>query len=189
MNGGPSTARYTTTYFRQKFTVTNALAYTNLAVRLLRDDGAVAYLNGSEIFRHNMPSGAITRATFASTAVGDADETTFFDITASPGALVEGTNILAVEIHQANATRSDIRFDLEMIARRFAAPVLLVGQPAAANQFRLSFNAPTGVRFVIDASPDLRTWASVHTNAAAAGHFEWLDNRNPSRRFYRARQQ
>ena len=189
VNGGPTSDRFVTTYFRQKFNVTNALAYTNLSVRLLRDDGAVGYLNGTELFRHNMPSGTITRATAAASVVGDADETTFFDITASPGALVEGTNILAVEIHQANATSSDISFDLEMTGRRFAAPVLLRGEPLPGDQLRLSFAAPTGVRFVVDASADLRTWTAVHTNVAAAGRFEWLDNRTLSRRFYRARQQ
>ena len=189
VNGGPSSSRYITTYFRQRFVITNAAAYTNLAVRLLRDDGAVGYLNGTQIFRHNMPSGTITRATLASTAVASDNEDAFFDIDASPAALLEGTNVIAVEIHQVNNTSSDISFDLELIARRYAAPVILRGQPFAASQFSLFFDAPTGIRFVIDASPDLASWTPVHTNTTANNRFEWLDTRSPSRRFYRARQQ
>src|SRR4026207_632177 len=47
-----------TAYFRHSF-----LASTNLPVikiRLLRDDGAVVYINGQEILRDNMPDGDIT---------------------------------------------------------------------------------------------------------------------------------
>src|SRR6185436_14802689 len=125
----------------------------------------------------------------AAAVVGDADETTFFDLTASPAALLEGTNIFAVEVHQANATSSDISFDLEVTGRRFAAPVLLRGQPVAANQLLFWFDAPSGVRFVIDTSADLRLWTPVHTNTAVSGRFQWLDNRTLAQRFYRARQQ
>jgi hypothetical protein len=76
-----------------------------------------------------------------------------------------------------------------MTGRRFAAPVRLRGAPAGANQFLLSFDGLTGVRFVIDASADLRSWTPVHTNSVVNGHFEWVDNQSLSRRFYRARQQ
>ena len=43
-------------------------------LRLLRDDGAVVYLNGAEVFRSNMPAGTIAYRTLASTAIGGADE-------------------------------------------------------------------------------------------------------------------
>src|SRR5262245_26836936 len=41
VNSGPAGAHYITTYFRHAFVVTNASPYTNLILRLLRDDGAV----------------------------------------------------------------------------------------------------------------------------------------------------
>jgi hypothetical protein len=48
------------------------LSVTNLAFRVLRDDGVVAYLNGTEIFRMNMvTTGAIFFATMACTATGE----------------------------------------------------------------------------------------------------------------------
>jgi hypothetical protein len=46
--------KHITTYFRRNFQVTNAPSVTNLIVRLLRDDGAIVYLNGLEVLRSGM---------------------------------------------------------------------------------------------------------------------------------------
>jgi len=52
--------KFTTTYFRRSVTVSNVAAYTNIAMRVQRDDGIIVYLNGAEVFRQNMPLGAVT---------------------------------------------------------------------------------------------------------------------------------
>ena len=71
--------RIITTYFRRAFGVTDAGVFTNLDVRLIRDDGAVVYLNGIELFRSNMPTnGPIDFNTLASSAVAGADESSFY---------------------------------------------------------------------------------------------------------------
>jgi hypothetical protein len=44
-----------TTYFRSRFIATNTSLITGLTIGLIRDDGAVVYLNGTEVFRSNMP--------------------------------------------------------------------------------------------------------------------------------------
>jgi len=44
-------------YFRQTFTVPSPTIVTQLTVHLVRDDGAVVYLNGAELFLVNMPAG------------------------------------------------------------------------------------------------------------------------------------
>src|SRR5204862_4183903 len=99
------------------FTVADPSAFTNLGVRLLRDDGGVVFLNGTEIFRSNMPTGAVNHLTPAASVVGGIDESNnFYAASVSPTWLVTGTNVVAVEIHQANATSSDISFDLELTA-------------------------------------------------------------------------
>ena len=110
--------RYITTYFRQAFEVADASDYVGLTLRLLRDDGAVIYLNGQEVLRDNMPSGAIGYQTLADTAIGGADESTFWEFAVDPGLLIEGTNVLAVEVHQSSPTSSDVSFDLELEASR-----------------------------------------------------------------------
>ena len=81
MSFGPDSAnKYITTYFRRSFPVNNAATVTQLSVRLLRDDGAIVYLNDVEVFRSNMPEGEITFGTFASEVVSGADETSTFSI-------------------------------------------------------------------------------------------------------------
>jgi len=107
----------TTYYFRTHFNL-NADPYdTNvnitLEVNTLIDDGAVIYLNGAEAERIGMPDGEITHSTYASRVVTDATNETF---SISPNLLVEGDNVLAVEVHQGAATSSDIVFGLTLDA-------------------------------------------------------------------------
>jgi hypothetical protein len=103
-----------TYYFRRPFTVPSDTVITNLTFRLVRDDGAVVWLNGREMYRSNMPSTAITFSTLASSAVGNADESTFFVTSLPVTNVVSGTNLLAVEIHQSDTTSSDVSFNLEL---------------------------------------------------------------------------
>ena len=125
---GPNAAsKYITYYFRQSFLELDPTAYTNLHVRLMRDDGGVVYLNGVEIFRSNLPAGKITSSTLALSSVGGAAETTFFETNAPASLLLNGTNILAVEIHQNQIASSDISFDLELKGTRQLGPRILAG--------------------------------------------------------------
>jgi len=116
--------KYITTYYRRLFVVSNTWGFINLTARLQRDDGAVGYLNGIEVFRSNMPIGPISYTTVASTAVGNADETRFYLLPIDPLSLRKGTNLLAVEIHQNAANSSDIAFDLALQGERLQPPRL-----------------------------------------------------------------
>jgi len=105
-----------TSYYRHRFQVTNLAAITNLAFRVLRDDGCIAYLNGTEIFRMNMPAGAVTFNTVASTPVGGSDEFKYYPTNISTALLQAGANVLAVELHQTGGSSftSDAGFDLSL---------------------------------------------------------------------------
>jgi len=141
INGGPSTNRFVTTYFRRAFPVADRAAYTNLTLRVLRDDGAIVYLNGLEVFRSHMPTGAVTSATNASSVVSGTDETTtFYATNLSPSLLLNGTNLLAVEIHQANATSTDLSFDLEFVGIGNMAPVVNISGPVNNATFAVPAN-------------------------------------------------
>jgi hypothetical protein len=105
-----------TYYFRHLFTVPNPSAISNVVLRLLRDDGAVIYLNGIEIRRDNMPAGNISYTTLASLQVGDTEERSYLAGQIPPRLLVSGLNLLAVEVHQASAVSGDLGFSLELIA-------------------------------------------------------------------------
>jgi hypothetical protein len=103
------------TYFRHSFEVTNLASYSNLTLRVLRDDGAVVYLSGIEVFRSNMPTGEVNYATTALFSVFAPEENFVFVSThLTAAALREGVNVLAVEIHQNSPVSQDISFDLEL---------------------------------------------------------------------------
>jgi hypothetical protein len=110
--GADANNKYPTYYYRHTFDVPDASAITNLRASLLRDDGAAVYLNGTEVFRVNMPTGAVYFTNFASGTVSGTDETAYFPYNISAGLLVSGANLVAVEIHQVSATSTDISFDL-----------------------------------------------------------------------------
>ncbi|MGC8830791.1 MAG: immunoglobulin domain-containing protein, partial [Verrucomicrobiia bacterium] len=109
-----ATARVRTYYFRTWFDFPgNDPTNSAIAIRTVIDDGAVFYLNGKEIYRLGMPSGTITYSTLASRTVGDAAYEGPFTIYL-PG-LVAGSNLVAVEVHQASATSSDVTMGLQII--------------------------------------------------------------------------
>ncbi|MBN2505357.1 MAG: lamin tail domain-containing protein [Verrucomicrobia bacterium] len=142
--------KFITTYFRRSVTVENPAAYSGLEWHLLRDDGAVVYLNGQEVFRDsNMPTGTVTYQTQAITGLGTPEEGIVVTNTSSTSLLLAGTNVVAVEIHQATLTSSDLSFDLEVIGLQPNAPptVSLSCPPADA-----TLTAPATVPFVAAAT-------------------------------------
>jgi hypothetical protein len=138
--GPDANNKYITTYFRKEFVVDNRQEILGLTLGVRRDDGAVVYLNNKEIFRSNMPGGTISSTTLASTAVGGSDETTFFETEVTSSLLLHGTNIMAVEIHQANKTSSDIVFDLRLTAITGGAlPAPTLAWESSGNSLKLSW--------------------------------------------------
>ena len=148
---------YITTYFRKTFNVPDKSIYSGLNLSLLRDDGAVVYLNGAEIWRTNMPVGSVTYSTPASAAISGTGETTFVNpASALANTLVNGTNVLAVEIHQSAVTSTDISFDLS-----------LSGVPVAPTCYALTLNH-TGNGSNPTASPANSTGCSAGQYLAGA---------------------
>jgi hypothetical protein len=115
--GPNASSKYITTYFRRAVVVPAGFVYTNLTFRLVRDDGAVVWLNGRELYRSNLPASPtpITFTTPASGAVGNADEQTFFVTVVGVPALSAGTNVFAVEVHQNAGNSSDLGFNIEVV--------------------------------------------------------------------------
>ena len=165
--GGNISAKYITTYFRRALVVTNYAAFTALNVRVLRDDGAVVHLNGSEVFRSNMPGGGINYLTLASgNALVDDETITYYSTPVAAGYLVPGTNVIAVEIHQVSATSSDISFDFGMTGvQSYTAPYFTT-QPQS-----MSLPAGTNATFgaaVGGSAPLAYQWRFNGTNLAGA---------------------
>jgi hypothetical protein len=126
--------RYTA-YFRHSFTTTAPA--TNLVLDLLTDDGSKIYLDGEEILALNccefaLPGEIATFAEFAS-AVGN--ETTYTQVPLPDLTLAAGQHLLAVSVHQANATSSDIGFSLRF-ASDFVPPEPPVEIMPTGGQFK-----------------------------------------------------
>ena len=156
--GPDSNNKFITTYFRHEFNVTDPSVWTGARLRVLRDDGAIVYLNGVEVFRTNMPAGAVSYVTPASSAVGGADESAFYDTSIDPADLAVGANVLALEIHQSSGTSSDISFDLEFTASD--VPIVTRGP-------YLQTGTPTSVivNWKTDTAADGRVWYGADPNA------------------------
>lgn len=142
------TDRYLTTYFRSTFVIGNPAQYQSLELHLVRDDGAVVYVNGSEVWRNNMPDTAIGYQTAALTALGTSEEILVLTNALSTAFLVPGTNLVAVEVHQVLPSSSDLSFDLELAGQLASPPVISLARPSAG----ASFVAPATVPCVADAT-------------------------------------
>ena len=141
----PSNSIYPAYYFHQAFLVTNAAAHSNLQVKLLRDDGAIVYLNGQELFRDNMPAGPVDYLTYAS--AGANPENVFEGHWINPALLLEGTNHLAVEIHNQGPHSDDISFDLRLLANLAVPPPRLTLTQSGTNLTVAWARAYPGYRF------------------------------------------
>ena len=118
----------TTSYFRIEFDVHDISFFNGFTLALLRDDGAVVYLNGTEVLRSNMPAGAISSSTLASSH-SDA----LVEEALAASALAADTNVLAVEVH--NRTTFDLLFDLELRGSVCGSCVAEVTLPAVAGTY------------------------------------------------------
>jgi len=152
-----------TTYFRSAFVVPPDTFVTNLTFRLVRDDGAVVYLNGREMYRENMPAGPVLFQTPAQNAVNNGDEQTFFATTLFSTNVLAGTNVVAVEVHQAAPDGADLGFDLQLDGGGYFIGVTapLLGVARAGGQVQITWPA-SATGFQLQSTPALGVpWSNV----------------------------
>ncbi|MGN0877453.1 MAG: CotH kinase family protein [Kiritimatiellia bacterium] len=110
VGGGSSGTQVTTYYFRKAITLPEgAEKLTTLKAALDCDDGYVAYVNGVEVGRDQVGS-TVYEAFSTATDMGEKSATFTFPA----GTLKSGVNVIAVEVHQCNATSSDAWWDLAL---------------------------------------------------------------------------
>ncbi|MBK7822198.1 MAG: PKD domain-containing protein [Tessaracoccus sp.] len=95
-----ATDRPRAAYARTTFEVLDSAAVTALSLSVLADDGAVVYVNGVEVGRDNLGSGAVTYLTFADSARRvTAAQASPLVVSVPVSLLVDGINVIAVESH------------------------------------------------------------------------------------------
>jgi len=182
--------KYRTSYYRRDFAVSNAGELAWAQLRLLRDDGAIVYINGTEVYRNNMPTGSVTFSTYSSGS-GSNDELTFFEQVFSPALLFDGVNVAAVEVHQHKPDTSDSRFDFALVTATEVplpevtrGPYLQVGTPTNMTvRWRTNIPADGRVRYG-NLPGNLTSTAYGATNTAE--HIVTLTNLLPYTRYYYA---
>ncbi|MEK0449456.1 MAG: hypothetical protein RL088_1724 [Verrucomicrobiota bacterium] len=157
--GGNASNRNITTYFRKTFTITNKASIQSAKALVLRDDGAVIYLNGTELGRSNMPPTSFGNTTLASSNVTGADESTlYYEFTIPVASLIEGTNTLAVEVHKSSATEDDLSFDgrVDIVRSSAASGIVLNSSGTVRTRARtaaLEWSGVNSAYFTVGSQP------------------------------------
>ena len=129
----PADPKPITIYFRRILYLPDASQVQTLAIDLVRDDGAAVYINGAEVARDNLASGADFDTPAANTVNNEDESAVRSFLKIDPTVLQDGDNTIAVEVHQASETSSDLSFDLQvrasMIASVGMATVVVTGTP------------------------------------------------------------
>lgn len=113
-----------TTYcFRKTFSVVDPAFVRWLTLRIDYEDGFVAYLNGQEISRRGFPTNVAVPLNAVSTLhlSGPTEE---IDISSATPLLRVGTNVLAIEIHNAFDTDENVRLVAELVPNFSRYPFL-----------------------------------------------------------------
>jgi hypothetical protein len=142
---GPANGRYLAHYLRRSFFIADPSAVENLQIHLLRDDGAIVYINGISVWTNNMATTAMDINNpavigYANLANGSDDGVTYqvFNIigTAAISSILQpGDNYIAVEVHQQNNTSSDFSFDLMLWSMAPSLPTVAITSPTNGQAF------------------------------------------------------
>ncbi len=159
---------YLSVFIRKTFQVTNAANFTAVTLGLVVDDGAVVWLNGQEIMRFQCCAlgGNAGLPTFDSVATTTLDTVPNTNQTANVpgGPLLEGANVLAIQLFNPNLTSSDLVLDVILKGTEVDTnpPAIFSQTPAPGlvgtlNQISVRFTEPVvGVNagdLVINGSP------------------------------------
>ncbi len=125
---------YASIFLRTTFVIDDPASLGALRLEALVDDGFVAWINGTEVLRVNMPGipgSAVTVTTLANNA---AEPVTFaeYPLPSPATYLRSGTNVLAVQVFQSSLSSSDLGFDaaLHAVIRETIPPTVTATTPA-----------------------------------------------------------
>jgi hypothetical protein len=107
---------YTCIYLRQPFVVANLNEVLDLRLGAFVDDGFVAWINGIEVLRVNMPAGEPANGTLSTGAPSEPPPFFVYDLGAPAAYLRPGTNILAIQVFNTSRASTDLGFDAALSA-------------------------------------------------------------------------
>ncbi len=118
-----ATPRQTTVYFRSSFVFSGPTNGVSFVLSHILDDGCVLFLNGVEVFRYNFDASVtVLYATRPALVSGTAPIISGIPITLPN--LIQGTNYLAIEVHNQSSTSSDLAMAIGLDSQRFVTNFL-----------------------------------------------------------------
>lgn len=135
---------YSTLYLRTRFQIGDATEYSRILLRAACDDGFIAWLNGREVVRYNAAAGNRpfddhTAPDRATASVSEPVLRTDYPLNLA-NLLVNGENVLCIQVLNATLFSSDLFFDAELTAaaNETVAPLVLNRLPAPGEATNLS---------------------------------------------------
>jgi hypothetical protein len=130
-------------FIRKKFEVTDISSVTNMVLHMDYDDGFVAYINGNEVARSGLngtrpPFNAEATSHEAAIYAGGTPE--MFDLVAHISTLVEGTNVISIQVHNTSSTSSDLT----------AIPILSIATTKVGDQPKSEYLTNTNIALHTD---------------------------------------
>ena len=114
-----------TYYFRTSFTLSDVSQVGSLKGKIVFDDAVIIYINGIRVYQDNTPEqGYSSNLHYGAAEAYGAPLSREFEIR-DVSMLQNGENVVAVELHQAEASSTDIYFDftsLEVSTESFSLP-------------------------------------------------------------------
>jgi CotH kinase protein/Chitobiase/beta-hexosaminidase C-terminal domain/Lamin Tail Domain/Fn3 associated len=141
---------YSSIYFRTRFTIEHPAEVLDLTLHAVSDDGFIAWINGHEVARFNVPDGELGHDATAITTFTEPLPFDAYSIALPGSVLVAGENVIAVHGFNASLSgSSDFVFDpLLEFTRDMAVPMVDVAIPAngaivpSLESFEVLFSRP-----------------------------------------------
>jgi hypothetical protein len=129
---------YRCIFTRREFTVTNPADVSSLTLGAQSDDGFIAWINGREVARFNMPDGEVTIGNDALGALPEPIPFQTFEIANPRDFLVAGRNVIAVQAFNASiGSSSDFVLNVSLAALGDSEPPIVETlQPPAGAEIR-----------------------------------------------------
>ncbi|MFT5886806.1 MAG: hypothetical protein ACI9IP_003277 [Arcticibacterium sp.] len=183
--GGNANNIHITTYFRKSFNTSSTFDLIELKLR--RDDGAVVYLDGNEIYRDNLSlTGSVNYLLKAKNAEDDGEQ--WLSRILKGDVLTAGSHVIAVEIHQTQVNSSDLTFNLELIGLSNNAnyikrgPYLMKTGPTFTQIAWKTLTAANGKVMIGNGPLNLTT--SFNDASVAEEHFMNITGLSPNTKYY-----
>ncbi len=134
-------ANHLTYYFRKEFTYTGSTSGATVTIDMINDDGAYFYLNGVPIGGEGIGANADWKDRAGRTVTEASEELGV--ATNNGSALVIGTNVIAAQGHQTNASSSDFVFGARLSIAAPSSPSIVINEVLPSASGFVEFFNPT----------------------------------------------